>query len=72
MQRHGFVIDNHRTKPYIDVMENVFLGVRISTDEEPRSSTPQPDLRGRPWLTGVSMSEVSVSLSDDDEDGPKR
>jgi hypothetical protein len=48
-------------------MENVFGGVRISTDEDPRSRDREPDLRGRPWLTGVSMSEVNVSLADDDE-----
>jgi len=57
-----------RSKPYIDVMENVFGGVRISTDNDPRSRQPEPDLRGRPWLTGVSMSEVNVKLADDDED----
>jgi hypothetical protein len=54
-------------KPYIDVMENVFGGVRISTDKEPRSRNEEPDLRGRPWLTGVSMSKVNVRLADDDD-----
>ena len=56
-----------RNKTYIDVMENVFGGVRISTDKDPRSRHPEPDLRGRPWLAGVSMSEVNVRLADDDE-----
>ena len=56
-----------RPKTYIDVMENVFGGVRISTDKDPRSRDPEPDMRGRPWLTGVSMSEVNVRLADDDE-----
>ena len=55
-------------KPYIDVMENVFGGVLISTDTEPRSHAPDPMLRPRPWLTGVSMSEVEVQVSDADED----
>jgi len=54
-------------KAYIDVMENVFGGVRISTDKDPRSRDPEPDLRGRPWLTGVSMSRVHVRLAEDDE-----
>lgn len=62
---------NDRSKPYIDVMENVFGGVRISTDRDPRSRDPEPDLRGRPWLTGVSMSQVSVKLADDDDE-PER
>jgi hypothetical protein len=52
-------------------MENVFGGVRISTDKEPRSRASEPDLRGRAWLTGVSMSKVKVRLADDDED-PER
>ena len=56
-----------RNKTYIDVMENVFGGVRISTDKDPRSRDPEPALRGRPWLTGVSMSKVNVRLADDDE-----
>ena len=57
-----------RSKPYIDVMENVFGGVRISPDDEPRSPESRTDLRGRPWLTGVTMSEVQVRLADEDED----
>jgi len=48
-------------------MENVFGGVRISTEKEPRSRTGEPDLRGRPWLTGVTMSAVQVRLAEDDE-----
>ena len=52
-------------------METVVGGVRISTDKDPRSRAPEPDLRGRPWLTGVSLSEVNVTL-DDDEDEPER
>jgi hypothetical protein len=56
-----------RNKAFIDVIENVFGGVHISTDKDPRSSDTKPDLRGRPWLTGVSMSEVNVTLADDDE-----
>jgi hypothetical protein len=61
------VTGNDRNKTYIDVMENVFGGVHISTDKDPRSRDPEPGLRGRPWLTGVSMSEVTVRLADDDE-----
>ena len=61
---------DHR-KPYIDVMENVFGGVRISTDKDPQSRNPEVELRGRPWLTGVSMFEVNVSLADEDDE-PKR
>jgi hypothetical protein len=61
------VTESDQRKTYIDVMENVFGGVRISTDKEPRSRDPEPDLRGRPWLTGVSMSRVNVTLADDDD-----
>ena len=57
-------------KPYIDVMENVFGGVHISTDKEPRSRNVEPDLRGRPWLTGVTMnSDVHVTLAKDEDEG---
>ena len=56
-----------RNKTYIDVMENVFGGVRISTDKDPRSRDPEKNLRSRPWLTGVAMSKVNVRLADDDE-----
>jgi hypothetical protein len=59
---------NDRPKPYIDVMENVFGGVRISPANEPRGSAIQPDLRRRPWLTGVTMSSVHVRLAEDGED----
>jgi hypothetical protein len=55
-------------KTYIDVMENVFGGVRISPDDEPPSHGFRNDLRSRPWLTGVTMSSVHVTLADDDED----
>jgi len=65
------VDENYRSKPFIDVMENVFAGVHISTDSDPRSREHESDLRGRPWLTGVSMSAVNVSLSDE-EDDPER
>ena len=61
------VTGSDQKKPYIDVMENVFGGVRISTDKEPRSRDIEPDLRGRPWLTGVSMSRVKVRLAEDDD-----
>jgi hypothetical protein len=54
-------------KTYIDVMENVFGGVRISSDDEPRSLAFRKDLRRWPWLTGVTMSSVHVTVTDDDE-----
>ena len=55
-------------KTDIDVMENVFGGVLISPDDEPPSHGFRKDLRGRPWLTGVTMSSVHVTLADDDEE----
>jgi hypothetical protein len=61
--------DSDRKKPYIDVMENVFGGVHISTEKEPQSRASDQEVRRRPWLTGVTMSAVQVSL-DDDEDDP--
>ena len=57
-----------RRKPYIDVMENVFGGVRISPADEPRSHVFRADLRSRPWLTGVTMSAVQVRLTDSETD----
>ena len=57
-----------RRKPYIDVMENVFHGVRITTEKEPRAHAPEPDLRRRPWLTGVTMSDVQVKLTKDEDE----
>jgi hypothetical protein len=64
----GDVGANHWRKPDIDVMENVFGGVRIMPEDEPRSRAAGVDLRGRPWLAGVSLSEVHVRLAGDDED----
>jgi hypothetical protein len=49
-------------------MENVFAGVRISPDDEPRSRVSRNDLRSRPWLTGVTLSSVHVTLTDDDDE----
>jgi hypothetical protein len=60
--------DREQRKPYIDVMENVFGGVHISVDEEVRSRAAEPDLRPRPWLTGLTMSAVQVSLAPDSEE----
>ena len=59
-------------KTYIDVMENVFGGVRLSPDDEPRPRVSRNDLRSRPWLTGVTMASVHVTLADDDEDNEDR
>ena len=39
------VTRSYISKPYIDVMENVFGGVHISTDGEPKSREREPDLR---------------------------
>jgi hypothetical protein len=55
-------------KTYFDMMENVFGGVRISPDDEPLSHASRKVLRGRPWLTGVTMSSVHVTLADDNEE----
>jgi len=54
-------------KAYIDVMEKVFGGVRISPDDEPRPDVSRSDLRSRPWLTGVTMSSVQVTLAEENE-----
>ena len=56
-----------RRKPYIDVMENVFGGVRISPDDEPRAQAFGVNLRRRPWLTGVTLSSVQVRLATDED-----
>ena len=54
-------------KTYIDMVENVFAGVRISPEDEPRSRVVSRDIRGRPWLTGVTMSSVHVTLSNEED-----
>lgn len=68
MQFSSGVSESDDGKTYIDVMENVFGGVRILPDDEPRSHAFRKDLRGRPWLTGVTMSSVHVTLADDDDE----
>jgi hypothetical protein len=62
------VIASDDRKTYIDLVENVFGGVLISPDDEPPSHRFRKDLRGRPWLTGVTMSSMQVTLADDDDD----
>jgi hypothetical protein len=54
-------------KTYIDIVEKVFGGVRISPEDEPPSRAVQKDIRGRPWLTGVTMSSVHVMLADEED-----
>jgi hypothetical protein len=54
-------------KTYIDMVENVFGGVRISPEDEPPSRAVSKDLRGRPWLTGVTMSSVHVTLANEED-----
>jgi hypothetical protein len=57
-------------KPYIDVMENVFGGVRISTEDEVPGGTPDSDFCARPWLAGLTVSSADVRLLADEE--PKK
>jgi hypothetical protein len=57
-------------KPYIDVMENVFGGVRISTDDEVRGRTREAYIGARPWLAGLTVSAVDVRLLSEEE--PKK
>lgn len=54
-------------KTYIDMVQNVFGGVRISPEDEPRSPVVRRDIRGRPWLTGVTMSSVHVTLANEED-----
>ena len=54
-------------KTYIDIMQNVFGGVRISPEDEPPSRVVSKDIRGRPWLTGVTMSSVHVTLANEED-----
>jgi hypothetical protein len=61
----------HR-KPYIDVMENVFGGVRISTEDDRRRRVLEPAFRARPWLGGLTVSEVEVGQSVEEEDDDDR
>jgi hypothetical protein len=59
-------------KSFIDVMENVFAGVHISTDDETPRGVADSDLRARPWLSGLTMTAVRVRLSREDEDPPEK
>jgi hypothetical protein len=54
-------------KPFIDMMENVFAGVHISTDDETAGRADDSEPGPRPWLSGLTMSKVHVRLSRDDE-----
>jgi hypothetical protein len=62
------VVDPARKKPDIDVMENVFGGVHISTEDEVRDSAPEAEIRPRPWLAGLTLSAVQVTLAPEDEE----
>jgi hypothetical protein len=61
-----------RRKPDIDVMENVFGGVHISTEDEVRDRAPEPEIRPRPWLAGLTLSTVHVTLARDEEPDSKK
>lgn len=65
-------MDPGRKKPDIDVMENVFGGVHISTEDEVRDHAPEPDIRPRPWLAGLTLSAVQVTLEPDEEPDPEK
>ncbi len=60
------------TKPFIDVIENVFGGVHISTDDETGGSVNEPDLRARPWLAGISLAAVHVRLTREGVENDRR
>ena len=64
--------DAARKKPDIDVMENVFGGVHISTEDEVRDRVPEPEIRPRPWLAGLTLSAVQVTLAVDEEPDRKK
>ncbi|MGH9310694.1 MAG: hypothetical protein ACRD1U_15065 [Vicinamibacterales bacterium] len=66
------VMDPVRKKPDIDVMENVFGGVHISTEDEVRDPAPAPEIRARPWLAGLTLSAVQVTLAADEESESKK
>jgi hypothetical protein len=53
-------------------MENVFGGVRVSTEDDTRVRVFEPDFRARPWLAGLTVSEVVVGRLRDDEDPDER
>jgi hypothetical protein len=58
-------VEPKERKPFIDVIENVFSGVRVTTEDEGRNREVEPDFRPRPWL---SVSDARVTLSDDSDD----
>jgi hypothetical protein len=65
------VSDIGRQKPYIDVMENVFAGVTISTEDETRGRASDPDIRARPWLSGLTVAAVRL-VGDEEPKKPVR
>jgi hypothetical protein len=53
----------------VDVMENVFRGVQLLSDDPATSSSDIVTLDVRAWLAGHAISAVHVTvLPDDDED----
>ena len=50
-------------------MENVFGGVRISTEDEARERMDS-NIRARPWLAGLTVTAADVRLIADEE--PKK
>jgi hypothetical protein len=54
-----------REKHESDVMEHVFLGVRTSRE---RREARVISLDGRPWLAGVTLSAVQISVLDEEPD----
>ena len=63
-----------RKKPYIDVMENVFGGVRISTEDDGCGRMSEAYIGARPWLAGLTVSandDVRL-LIDDEPNKPSR
>lgn len=52
-----------------DVLEHVLRGVRaVIADEQRRDRPVSVDLRARPWLGGVVVGAVRVSVADDEPD----
>jgi hypothetical protein len=54
-----------REKHESDIMEHVFLGVRPARGWR---SSQVVSLAVRPWLSGLTVSAVQVSVVDDDDD----
>jgi len=65
-----FVAVNHFDRDIhdLDVMENVFRGVQLLSEQPATSSSDVVSLDVRAWLAGTAISAVQVTVMDEEPD----